>query len=128
MILAMILIFVLGYVFIALEHKVRIDKAAIALVMCGLLWTVYSLLAHDAHIDSEIIEHLGDTSEILFFLIGAMTIVDLIDSHGGFNVITDHITTRDKRKLLWLLSLITFFMSAALDNMTTTIILSLIHI
>ena len=123
MILAMILIFVLGYVFIALEHKVRIDKAAIALVMCGLLWTVYSLLAHDAHIDSEIIEHLGDTSEILFFLIGAMTIVDLIDSHGGFNVITDHITTRDKRKLLWLLSLITFFMSAALDNMTTTIIM-----
>ncbi len=119
----MILIFVLGYVFIALEHKVRIDKAAIALVMCGLLWTVYSLLAHDARLDAEIIEHLGDTSEILFFLIGAMTIVDLIDSHGGFNVITDHITTRNKRKLMWLLSLITFFMSAALDNMTTTIIM-----
>ena len=119
----MILIFVLGYLCIALEHKLRIDKAAIALLMCGALWTVLSLLGNDAQIGTQLIEQLGDTSEILFFLIGAMTIVELIDRHGGFHVITDHIKTRNKRKLLWLLSIITFFMSAVLDNMTTTIIM-----
>ena len=119
----MILIFVFGYLCIALEHKLRIDKAAIALLMCGALWTVLSLLGNDAQIGTQLIEQLGDTSEILFFLIGAMTIVELIDRHGGFHVITDHIKTRNKRKLLWLLSIITFFMSAVLDNMTTTIIM-----
>lgn len=123
MILTMILLFVVGYLFIALEHKTKINKAAVALLMCGAIWTVFSLLSHDANISSELIEHLGDTCEILVFLIGAMTIVDLIDTHGGFNVITDHITTRNKRKLMWLLAIITFFMSAALDNMTTTIIM-----
>ena len=123
MIITMILIFVFGYLCIALEHKLRIDKAAIALLMCGALWTVLSLLGNDAQIGTQLIEQLGDTSEILFFLIGAMTIVELIDRHGGFHVITDHIKTRNKRKLLWLLSIITFFMSAVLDNMTTTIIM-----
>lgn len=123
MIITMILIFVLGYLCIALEHKLRIDKAAIALLMCGALWTVLSLLGNDAQIGTQLIEQLGDTSEILFFLIGAMTIVELIDRHGGFHVITDHIKTRNKRKLLWLLSIIAFFMSAVLDNMTTTIIM-----
>lgn len=98
----MILIFVLGYLCIALEHKLRIDKAAIALLMCGALWTVLSLLGNDAQIGTQLIEQLGDTSEILFFLIGAMTIVELIDRHGGFHVITDHIKTRNKRKLLWM--------------------------
>ena len=123
MIITMILIFVFGYLCIALEHKLRIDKAAIALLMCGALWTVLSLLGNDAQIGTQLIEQLGDTSEILFVLIGAMTIVELIDRHGGFHVITDHIKTRNKRKLLWLLSIITFFMSAVLDNMTTTIIM-----
>ena len=123
MIITMILIFVFGYLCIALEHKLRIDKAAIALLMCGALWTVLSLLGNDAQIGTQLIEQLGDTSEILFFLIGAMTIVELIDRHGGFHVITDHIKTRNKRKLLWLLSIIAFFMSAVLDNMTTTIIM-----
>lgn len=123
MIITMILIFVFGYLCIALEHKLRIDKAAIALLMCSALWTVLSLLGNDAQIGTQLIEQLGDTSEILFFLIGAMTIVELIDRHGGFHVITDHIKTRNKRKLLWLLSIITFFMSAVLDNMTTTIIM-----
>ena len=123
MIPTMILLFVVGYLFIALEHKTRIDKSAVALLMAGAIWTVFSLLGNDPHIQHELVDQLGDTCEILVFLIGAMTIVDLIDSYGGFNVITDHITTRDKRKLLWLLSLITFFMSAALDNMTTTIIM-----
>lgn len=119
----MILLFVVGYVFIALEHKTKIDKTAIALLMAGAIWTIFSLLGNDPQIHHELIDHLGDTCEILVFLIGAMTIVDLIDSYGGFGIITDHITTRNKRKLLWLLSFITFFMSAALDNMTTTIIM-----
>ena len=119
----MIRLFVIGYAFIAMEHKIKIDKAAIALLMCGAIWTIFSLLGHDENITHELIDHLGDTCEILVFLIGAMTIVDLIDSHGGFGVITDHITTHNKHKLLWLLALITFFMSAVLDNMTTTIIM-----
>ena len=119
----MILIFVLGYVFIALEHKVKIDKAATALLMCGAIWTVFSLFAHDVHIQQELVDQLGSTCEILVFLIGAMTIVDIMDTHGGFSVITDHITTRNKHKLLWLLVIITFLMSAVLDNMTTTIIM-----
>lgn len=119
----MILLFVVGYIFIALEHKVKVNKSAIALVMCGAIWTVFSLWGHDSNINHELVDHLGDTCEILVFLIGAMAIVDLIDTHGGFNVITEHITTRNKHKLMWLLSIITFFMSAALDNMTTTIIM-----
>lgn len=123
MIPTMILLFVIGYAFIALEHKIKVDKAAIALLMCGAIWSVFSIFGHDANISHELIDHLGDTCEILIYLIGAMTIVDLIDSHGGFNVITDHITTHNKHKLLWLLAIITFFMSAALDNMTTTIIM-----
>ena len=123
MIPTMILLFVVGYLFIALEHKVKVDKSAIALLMCGAIWTIFSLWGHDENISHDMVDHLGDTCEILVFLIGAMTIVDLIDSHGGFNVITDHIKTRNKHKLMWLLAFITFFMSAALDNMTTTIIM-----
>ena len=118
MIPTMILLFVVGYLFIALEHKTRIDKSAVALLMAGAIWTVFSLLGNDPHIQHELVDQLGDTCEILVFLIGAMTIVDLIDSYGGFSVITDHVTTRNKRKLMWLLAIITFFMSAALDNMT----------
>lgn len=121
--MTLLLLFVVGYAFIAMEHKFKINKSAIALLMCGAMWTVYSLLAHDAGISGELLGHLGDTCEILVFLIGAMTIVDLIDTHGGFNVITTHITTRNKRKLMWLVVFITFFMSAVLDNMTTAIIM-----
>ena len=123
MIATMILLFVAGYVFIALEHKTKVNKAAIALLMCGAIWTLFSLLGHDAAIGQQLTDHLGDTCEILVFLIGAMTIVDLIDTHGGFNVITDRIATRDRHKLVWLLAAITFFLSAVLDNMTTTIIM-----
>ena len=123
MITTMILLFTVGYLFIALEHKTKINKSAIALLMAGAIWTIFSLLGHDPTIGHELVDHLGDTCEILVFLIGAMTIVELIDTHGGFNVITGYITTHNKRKLMWLLALITFFMSAALDNMTTTIIM-----
>ena len=119
----MILIFVLGYICIATEHRTKIDKAAVALVMFGLIWSVYSILSGSSHVSGELLEHLGSTCETLIFLIGAMTIVDLIDTHGGFYVITRHITSRNKFKLLWLIGAITFFMSAVLDNMTTTIVM-----
>ena len=123
MITVMICLFVLGYLCIAMEHKIKIDKAAVALVMFGLIWSVYAMTNVGAHVGEELLEHLGSTCETLIFLIGAMTIVDLIDTHGGFYVITKHITSRNKFKLLWLIAGITFFMSAVLDNMTTTIVM-----
>ena len=123
MIILMVLIFVLGYMCIALEHRLKIDKAAISLVMFGLIWTVYALFTGGHGVSHELIEHLGETCETLIFLIGAMTIVDLIDSHGGFYVITKHIKSRNKFKLLWIIAVITFFMSAILDNLTTTIVM-----
>lgn len=126
----MIGIFIVGYLFIAMEHKLKINKSAIALLMCGILWSVLSTHSTDVSLDlthevisSQIVEFLGEACEILVFLIGAMTIVDLVDSHGGFAVITKHIHTKKKTSLLWLLAGITFFMSALLDNMTTTIIM-----
>ncbi|WP_290508792.1 sodium:proton antiporter NhaD [Alistipes sp.] len=122
MIVSMLLLFAVGYAFIALEHKTRVNKAAVALVMCAAVWTLYAL-AGGGDTAPKLLGSLGDTCEILVFLIGAMTIVELIDVHGGFNVITDRIRTRDKRRLLWLLATITFFMSAVLDNMTTTIVM-----
>ena len=123
MVLLLLTIFVLGYGCIALEHKLKIDKAATALLMFGLIWSAYAIMNPHANIGAELMEHLGSTCETLIFLIGAMTIVDLIDMHGGFYIITSRITTRKKFKLLWLLAIITFFMSAALDNMTTTIVM-----
>ena len=116
-------IFILGYACIALEHKIKIDKAATALVMFGLIWSAYAIFSGSADTGAQLMEHLGSTCETLIFLIGAMTIVDLIDMHGGFFIITKHITTRKKFKLLWLMAGITFFMSAVLDNMTTTIVM-----
>lgn len=132
MLAAIIVVFVLGYVAIALEHQIKVDKTASALLLGMLMWTMYAIGVQDGNIfpnvtmnivEGNIIEHLGEISEILFFLVGAMTIVELIDVHGGFSVITDKITTRKKRKLLWLLAFLTFFMSAALDNLTTSIVM-----
>lgn len=123
MILTMIILFALGYMCIALEHRIKIDKSATALAMFGVIWSVYALASGDADTGSKLLEHLGSTCETLVFLIGAMTIVDLIDRNGGFSIITDHITSRNKITLLWTLAFITFFMSAVLDNMTTTIIM-----
>lgn len=123
MILTMIILFALGYMCIALEHRIKIDKSATALAMFGVIWSVYALASGDADTGSKLLEHLGSTCETLVFLIGAMTIVDLIDRNGGFSIITDHITSRNKIMLLWTLAFITFFMSAVLDNMTTTIIM-----
>jgi len=127
---SMIALFAIGYLFIALEHKTGVNKAAVALLMCGTLWSIFNLhlrtiapgLSPDAA-GTEILDHLGSTCEILIFLIGAMTIVDLIDFHGGFEFITQRITARNKIGLLWIVAAITFFLSALLDNMTTTIIM-----
>ena len=117
-------IFIIGYILITVEHSIRINKAATALVAGVLCWTVYSLFTNDIHIVSEqLLEHLGELSGILFFLLGAMTIVELIDSHNGFDIITTRITETRKRSLLWIICIITFFLSAVLDNLTTTIVM-----
>lgn len=122
--LLLIILFVVGYLLITLEGKLGINKAAFALIMCGALWGVVLYYGgENSNVAEQIIEHLGDTAEILLFLIGAMTIVDMIDRHDGFDVITKRITTRNKVLLLWIVVSITFFMSALLDNMTTTIIM-----
>lgn len=133
----MIVVFVAGYLAIALEHPLRIDKSASALLIGVLTWTLL-MLGHEsfqpagveaaAHGNEWVLHalehHLGEIAAIIVFLLGAMTVVELIDVHGGFSVITDNIKTTKKVSLLWLLSILTFFMSAALDNMTTAIVMS----
>ena len=156
MFIIIILIFVLGYLGIALEHSLKINKTAIAIVTGILCWTLFmfdyqntSVLNSKAYLDfledlkmhgsdiatmplSEIhrefvtyslSEHLGEIAQILFFLMGAMTIVELVDAHGGFEFITKRINTQDQRKLLWMISIIAFFLSSVLDNLTTTIVM-----
>ncbi len=154
MITALIVVFIVGYLFIALEHPLKVDKTASALLLGMLMWIIYAmgaesvvpqisgekfteylslhpeLLSKSKHfqalqyvINVDIVEQLGDIMQTLLFLIGAMTIVEMIDVHGGFRVITDRINTRDKVKLLWVIGFITFFMSAILDNLTTTIVM-----
>ena len=150
----MVVIFVIGYAAIALEHNIHIDKAASALITGVLCWTLYVIGSHDivnieaipqyvldmfgvhgggyesdnyiiTHYVTEfqMLEHLGEIASILFFLLGAMTIVELVDSHEGFAVITDRIKTTKKSKLLWIIGILTFFFSAALDNLTTSIVM-----
>ena len=124
MLTLMILIFVLGYLAIALEHPIKIDKAASALITGVLVWTLFVLSGADQHfIEEELLHHLSEISSILFFLLGAMTIVELVDAHDGFSIITDKIKTKNRVKLLWIVSVLTFFFSAALDNLTTTIVM-----
>lgn len=128
----MALIFVVGYLCIALEHPLRIDKAAAALLTAVLCWTLLVLgegsilpaAAAGGHgVIGELRHHLGEISEILFFLLGAMTIVELVDSHEGFRTITGRIQTRKRVHLVWIVGLMTFFLSAVLDNLTTTIVM-----
>ena len=154
MITALIIIFIVGYMAIALEHPIKVDKTASALVLGMLMWILYALgsetivpsvagakfdeflsdnpslaytsVAHQTLeyvLNVDIIEHLGDICQTILFLLGAMTIVELIDVHGGFRVISDRIRTRDKKRLLWIVSFTTFFMSAILDNLTTSIVM-----
>ena len=119
----MIVIFVIGYVLITLEHTLHMNKATFALLTCGVLWTIYALLGNDPHMHEAIVNQLGDACEIVVFLIGAMTIVEIIDRYGGFSFITENINAKSKRHLLWIMCSLSFVMSAVLDNMTTTIIM-----
>ncbi|HMA64538.1 MAG TPA: sodium:proton antiporter NhaD [Chitinispirillaceae bacterium] len=126
MITFMIVLFVVGYLAIALEHVIKINKAVSAILAGVLCWTVYVLMSPKEgmhHISEQLVEHLGANAGILFFLLGAMTIVELINAHNGFDVITKVINFTSKRKLLWIMSIITFFLSAVLDNLTTTIVM-----
>jgi Na+/H+ antiporter NhaD/arsenite permease-like protein len=141
----MIVVFVIGYVCIALEHPIHINKSATALLLGTIMWLLFAIgdpasfpafstfqeylaqhpdetfISWLSHIT--LVEHLGEVAEILFFLMGAMTIVEIIDVHEGFRIITDRISTTKKTSLLWIISLITFFMSAVLDNLTTSIVM-----
>ncbi|MFA7116379.1 MAG: sodium:proton antiporter NhaD [Bacteroidales bacterium] len=150
----LILLFVVCYVAISLEHNININKSAIALFLAVALWSIVMFFSTDIAtlynaeafkefllktprlsslglksqstkfiVNKLLLFHLGSISETLFFLIGAMTVVELIDIHGGFYFITKHITTRKIRKLLWTIAFITFFLSALLDNLTTTIVM-----
>lgn len=124
MVTLLLIIFAVGYLAIAAEHSININKAASALLTAVLCWTVYIVMAGDIHLVGEqLAHHLGELSGILFFLLGAMTIVELIDAHDGFEVITSRIQTTSKRKLLWIICLLAFFLSAVLDNLTTTIVM-----
>ena len=124
MVLLLIAAFILGYSLIAFEEAIKINKSAIALITGVLCWTIYSLLSPDSSVVNEqLTQHLGKLSGILFFLLGALTIVEMIDSHDGFDLITTRISQTDKRKLLWIIAFITFFLSAVLDNLTTTIVI-----
>ena len=117
-------IFIIGYAAIILEHPLKINKAASALITGVLCWSAFALLAGEEKNPSHLVtEYLGEVAGILFFLLGAMTIVELIDAHDGFEIITTKIQTTDKKKLVWLVGFITFFLSAILDNLTTTIVL-----
>ena len=154
MLISMVFIFIIGYLCIALEHTLKVNKSAPALLTGTLLWVIYmfgatefvptvsahefnAFLANNPRLadlplaqqcinfvtNHQILDSIGEISETLIFLIGAMLTVELIDAHGGFNFITNRITTRKKRKLLWLIATLTFFMSAVLDNLTTSIVM-----
>lgn len=122
--LLIIIIFFAGYAAITIEHSIKINKAATALLTGVLCWTIYIVGSGDTHhVPEQLGHHLGEIAGILFFLLGAMTIVELIDAHDGFEVIISAIKTTDKRKLLWVISILTFFLSAVLDNLTTSIVM-----
>ena len=121
----MIVVFIVGYLCIALEHPLKIDKAASALLIGVLTWTIFILLGDSDihHVGEQLNENLAETAQTLFFLFAAMTIVEIVDRHNGFKIITDRITATNKVKLLWIISFLAFFMSAVLDNLTTTIVI-----
>jgi Na+/H+ antiporter NhaD/arsenite permease-like protein len=124
MLTALILIFVLVYAAIALEHPLRVNKSATALLGAGLLWTLYALGQGDAHLVGEQLnESLMSTAQIVFFLMGAMTIVEVVDAHNGFEVITSRIKTTKLSSLMWMVGFVSFFLSSILDNLTTTIVM-----
>ncbi len=141
--IAIIVVFVLGYMLIAMESLTKINKAAIALLMFVFCWTLYMFdpapfvqLMHPdfqgtgdkvvSFVNSLITEHLGDTATTLFFLMGAMTIVEIVDQNGGFNWVKNVMQSKTKRSLLWKIAFMTFFLSAILDNLTTSIVMVMI--
>ena len=124
MITILLIVFALGYLAITLEHTIKINKSATALMTAVLCWAlIISNAASKELIIEQLSHHLSSISEIVFFLLGAMTIVEIIDAHDGFQNITESIKTTNKTKLIWLISVITFFLSAVLDNLTTTIVM-----
>lgn len=151
MVTIIVSVFIIGYLCIAMESILKINKAAPALIMCAVCWTLYmsdagtfvaalhpeefsAFLAESINKDSALtnfvnkllLEHMGDTCEILFFLMGAMTIVEIVDANGGFNFVRDALQTTSKRKLLWRITFMTFFLSAILDNLTTSIVMIMV--
>jgi Na+/H+ antiporter NhaD/arsenite permease-like protein len=124
MIAVLISVFVLTYLAIALEEPLKVNKSAAALLGAGLLWTIYALATGDAAVvDEELSHSLVDTAQIAFFLLGAMTIVEVVDAHDGFDVITSRLRARTLASLLVFICGVTFFLSAVLDNLTTTIVM-----
>ena len=119
-----VIVFIIGYLAIAFEHSLRINKAASALLAGVVCWSIYALSGSDKELVSEnLSHHLSEIAGILFFLLGAMVIVELIDAHDGFEIITERIQNTNKKKLVWAIGSVTFFLSAALDNLTTTIVM-----
>jgi len=124
LLIALAAIFVLAYAAIALEHPIGVNKSASALLGAGVLWTIYALATGDhTLVGRQLDESVASTAQIVFFLIGAMTIVEVIDAHDGFEVITSRISTTSQVRLIWLIGFVTFFLSAILDNLTTTIVM-----
>lgn len=120
-----VVVFCIGYSAIILEYYIRINKAAVALLIAVLCWSIYlgcSALPLSADLTT-LGHHVSDVSQIIFFLMGAMTLVELVDSHRGFKFITDRIKTKSKRHMLWIVAIVTFFLSSVLDNLTTTILM-----
>ncbi|MBR4602764.1 MAG: sodium:proton antiporter NhaD [Prevotella sp.] len=135
--LAIVIVFIIGYFFIAIESVTKVNKAAIALLMFVACWTLFMIdpwqylpeakVAQIGNVVGGTIEHhLGSTATTLFFLMGAMTIVELVDQNGGFNFVRDWVKTRHKKLLLWHVAFLTFFLSAILDNLTTSIVMIMI--
>lgn len=139
MTLTIVIVFMLGYLLITLEGNLKVNKTAIALLLSVVLWTLYScgLAAYTPEgttieefkntvINGRFVEHLGDTGEIIFFLLGAMTIVEVVDANGGFNFVRQKLATRSKHTMLWRVVLVTFLLSATLDNLTTSIVMVMV--
>lgn len=122
---SMVAIFVLGYFFITIEHRTGINKATVALLMAIGLWALQFLDPHGSIQDNQkfLAEHLANVAQVVFFLLGAMTVVEIINAHNGFSLITNAIHTKSKRKLLWLIGILAFFLSAVIDNLTTTVVM-----
>ena len=141
--LAIVVVFIMGYLCIALESLTKVNKAPVALLMCVACWTLFMVNPSEfvlpgmpeltgnaagilAHVGESLREHLGETAETLFFLMGAMTIVEIVDTNGGFNFVRDAIRTHSKRGLLWRIAFMAFFLSAILDNLTTSIVMIMV--